>query len=80
MKITSYYQNEINQIIKLFDENKNIIEKRFLSAKDNRICYFTNGMVKMSMKAYQFNQSFKFIKTIGVFLFRENARQGILDR
>jgi len=68
------HQNEINQIIKLFDENKNIIEKRFLSAKDNRNMLFYQWYGKnLDESIPEFNQSFKFIKTIGVSLFREKT-------
>ena len=68
------HQNEINQIIKLFDENKKQIEDRFQSAKDNRNMLFYKLYGKnLDESIPEFNQSFNYIKTIGVSLFREKT-------
>ena len=68
------HQNEINQIIKLFDENKKQIEDRFQSAKDNRNMLFYKWYGKnLDESIPEFNQSFNYIKTIGVSLFREKT-------
>ncbi len=68
------HQNEIIEIIKLFDENKNIIEDRFQSAKDNRNMLFYKWYGKnLDVSIPEFNQNFDYIKTIGVSLFREKT-------
>ena len=69
------YQNEINEIIKLFDENKDKIQERFENTTtDNRNMLFYKWYGKnLDESIPEFNKNFKTIKTIGVSLFKEKT-------
>ncbi len=69
------HQNEINEIIKLFDDNKEKIEKRFQNAEtENRNMLFYKWYGKeLDETIPEFNKKFKTIKTIGVSLFKEKT-------
>jgi beta-hydroxylase len=69
------HQNEINEIVKLFDENKQKISKRFEENKeDSRTMLFYQWYgYKLDDTISEFNNNYKYIKTIGVSLFREKT-------
>ena len=73
--LPSGHQNEINKIIQLFDENKKKISERFEKNKeDNRTMLFYQWYgYKLDDTIPEFNNDYKYIKTIGVSLFREKT-------
>ena len=68
------FQNEINTVKKLFDQNKKKIEERFSKSEDNRTMLFYKWYGKnLDESINDFTKDFKYIKTIGVSLFREKT-------
>ena len=70
------HQNEINEVTQLFDENAKQIAKRFNESKnDNRTMLFYKWYgYNLDETILDFNKEYKYIKTIGVSLFREKTR------
>ena len=69
------HQNEINDVISLFDKNSKEIAKRFKeNPNDNRTMLFYKWYGKnLDESINDFTKDFKYIKTIGVSLFREKT-------
>ena len=69
------HQNEINEVTQLFDENAKQIAKRFNESKnDNRTMLFYKWYgYNLDETILDFNKEYKYIKTIGVSLFREKT-------
>ena len=69
------HQNEINEVTQLFDENAKQIAKRFKESKnDNRTMLFYKWYgYNLDETILDFNKEYKYIKTIGVSLFREKT-------
>ena len=68
------FQNEINTVKKLFDQNKKKIEERFSQSEDNRTMLFYKWYgYELDDSIEEFNNEYKYIKTIGVSLFREKT-------
>ena len=69
------HQDEVNDIISLFDKNSKEIGKRFEDAVgDNRSMLFYQWYgYKLDKTIIDFNKDYKYIKTIGVSLFREKT-------
>ena len=69
------HQNEINEVTQLFDENAKQITKRFKELKnDNRTMLFYKWYgYNLDETILDFNKEYKYIKTIGVSLFREKT-------
>ena len=69
------HQNEINDVIALFDKNSKEIAKRFKeNPNDNRTMLFYKWYGKnLDESINDFTEDFKYIKTIGVSLFREKT-------
>ena len=68
------FQNEINTVKKLFDQNKKKIEERFSQSEDNRTMLFYKWYgYKLDESIEEFNNDYKYIKTIGVSLFRQKT-------
>ena len=69
------HQDEVNDIISLFDKNSKEIGKRFEDAvSDNRSMLFYQWYgYKLDETIIDFNKDYKYIKTIGVSLFREKT-------
>ena len=70
------HQDEINEIIRLFDKNKIQIKKQFHKEKNSKrtmIFYRWYGN-QLNKSIPGLNKDFKYIKTIGVSLFREKTR------
>ena len=69
------HQNEVNDITSLFDKNSKEIGKRFEDAVgDNRSMLFYQWYgYKLDESMTDFNNDYKYIKTIGVSLFREKT-------
>ena len=68
------FQNEINTVKKLFDQNKKKIEERFSQSEDNRTMLFYKWYgYELDDSIEEFNNEYKYIKTVGVSLFREKT-------
>ena len=69
------HQNEINEVIELFDKNSKQIANRFKEAtNDNRTMLFYKWYgYKLDESILDFDKDYKYIKTIGVSLFREKT-------
>ena len=68
------FQNEINTVKKLFDQNKKKIEERFGQTEDNRTMLFYKWYgYELDNSIEEFNNEYKYLKTIGVSLFREKT-------
>ena len=69
------HQNEINEILELFDKNKEKISERFeFSKEDTRTMLFYQWYgYKLDESISEFTKDYKYIKTIGVSLFREKT-------
>ena len=70
------HKDEINEIIRLFDKNKIQIKKKFHKEKNSKrtmIFYRWYGN-QLNKSIPALNKDFKYIKTIGVSLFREKTR------
>jgi beta-hydroxylase len=69
------HQNEINDVIALFDKNSKEIAKRFKeNPEDNRTMLFYKWYgYKLDDSIEEFNNEYKYLKTIGVSLFREKT-------
>ena len=68
------FQNEINTVKKLFDQNKKKIEERFSQSEDNRTMLFYKWYgYELDNSIEEFNNEYEYIKTIGVSLFREKT-------
>ena len=69
------HQNEINNVISLFDKNNKKIVKRFKeNPNDSRTMLFYKWYGKnLDESINDFTKDFKYIKTIGVSLFREKT-------
>jgi aspartyl/asparaginyl beta-hydroxylase (cupin superfamily) len=70
----SEFQDEIKTVKKIFDQNKKSIEERFSQSEDNRAMLFYKWYGKNLDESIDgFTKDFKYIKTIGVSLFREKT-------
>ena len=69
------HQNEINDVISLFDKNSKEIAKRFKeNPNDNRTMLFYKWYgYELDDSIKEFNNEYEYIKTIGVSLFREKT-------
>ena len=69
------HQNEINDVISLFDKNSKEIAKRFKeNPNDNRSMLFYKWYgYELDDSIEEFNNEYKYLKTIGVSLFREKT-------
>lgn len=69
------HQNEINDVISLFDKNSKEIANRFKeNTDDNRTMLFYKWYgYKLDDSIDEFNNDYKYIKTIGVSLFRQKT-------
>ena len=74
-KLIRFDKLEINKIMDLFDKNKKKISERFEKNKeDNRTMLFYQWYgYKLDDTIPEFNEDYKYIKTIGVSLFREKT-------
>ena len=69
------HQNEINEVISLFDKNNKLIAKRFDEAENNNrtMLFYKWYGYKLDETIIDFNKDYKYIKTIGVSLFRKKT-------
>ena len=69
------HQNEINEVIELFDKNSKQIANRFEEAANNNrtMLFYKWYGYKLDESIIEFNKDYKHIKTIGVSLFRKKT-------
>ena len=72
--LPSIHQKELNEVLSLFDENKQKIQDRFENTTDSRNMLFYKWYGKNLDETFpEFNKNFQTIKTIGVSLFKEKT-------